>query len=201
MKVVFSAQIPENGGFETRSSGSCFDLFGADILLRRNWQPVLLEVNNGPQIAVTSENSEVHSPLRQRGFPNATSKLTPSPRVQTSNAVHAQVVADAVPLLAVPRAPAPEPGTADSLFLERLASFMHVHELHACKASGTAQDCVSRESREELWRAHEECVHRRGFERVYPAPSTLDLARLYLTPGAGGAAARLLVLWAEQFTC
>ena len=47
---AFSAQTHVGAQFEPRVPGTCFDLFGVDLMFDADGKPWLLEVNNGPGI-------------------------------------------------------------------------------------------------------------------------------------------------------
>ncbi len=110
-------------------AGTCFDLFGVDILLTAALEPVLLEVNNGPMIAVTGAD--------QRDL---------------NNAVHRQLADHVVPLLAAhPPAGPPPPACAGAAWDARLARFLQEgqvpwrgasHRPVLC-APGLAPPCIS----------------------------------------------------------
>lgn len=57
VKLGLSAQL-EEGGFEQRRSGGCFDLFGVDVLIDSKLQIHVMEVNVGPE--VVSPNPATH---------------------------------------------------------------------------------------------------------------------------------------------
>ena len=57
VKLALSAQL-ENGGFEQRRSGGCFDLLGVDVLVDSKHRVHVMEVNVGPE--VVSQDPSTH---------------------------------------------------------------------------------------------------------------------------------------------
>ena len=65
VKLALSAQL-EAGGYEQRRSGSCFDLFGVDVLIDERYQIHVMEVNVGPE--VVSPNPDTHKASTEKGL-------------------------------------------------------------------------------------------------------------------------------------
>ena len=101
-------------------SGTCFDLYGVDLIILQDGKAILLETNNGPEIY--SKNPQV---------------------TRVNDRVHKQLLRDAVPLMARPRTP-----TSASLdrFDKLLLSFTNTRHVRVCESSLEATrrgpDCI-----------------------------------------------------------
>jgi len=149
-KVGFSSQVhhdvPVSANFkravergDLHRSSSCFDVFGADIMFDNDFNPILLELNNGPELYTQDPISK-----------------------PVNHLVHTRLLQELVPLLAMSRTP---PNGRSIKFESMLAEFLTTEvtkdgdfvpiQLRKCRDTGDSNHvtdgCVSGEDVVLLW--------------------------------------------------
>eukprot|EP00117_Sycon_ciliatum_P003274 scpid64433/ scgid2094/ Tubulin polyglutamylase TTLL4; Tubulin--tyrosine ligase-like protein 4 len=158
VKLALSAQL-ENGGFEQRRSGGCFDLLGVDVLVDSKHRVHVMEVNVGPE--VVSQDPSTH---------------------EANELAHKAVLTDLVPLAAM----TDSPENVKKSFEEKLLQFMDEHKQSLCAPNAfvlETANCLTTQDVEDLWRLHRETVLLGHFRRLYPAPGTSSKYTQYFHAG------------------
>ena len=170
----FSAQTHVGARFERRVPGTCFDLFGMDLMFDVDGRPWLLEVNNGPEI-VTKH--------RQRDWLN--------------HRVHSELLRAALPTFAVERKG--QSSTRATAFAQELRRCMvglpfDGGRLRLCPRDDGAA-CIAPEDERALWLAFDELctAEARGFKAAFPRAGAKGFHI-----GPPPRIDRLLWLWQEQ---
>eukprot|EP00040_Diaphanoeca_grandis_P029910 m.176030 g.176030 ORF g.176030 m.176030 type:complete len:593 (+) comp31841_c1_seq1:93-1871(+) len=172
-KLVMSSQIKDDGhasesfrrvmltGRQHRS-GTCFDLFGADIMFTDEFEPVLLELNNGPEVYTWDR---VAKPI--------------------NHLVHTRLLQELIPLVAMPRSLIAERVAKfeslvskffqSSMFQSsKLVSRVPIMRCNATNINDEIKDkprCVSSSDIIFLWQSYDEGQDLGNFQRIYPTTS------------------------------
>ena len=172
-KSAFSAQMHAGRRFERRVPGTCFDLFGMDLMFDADSIPWLLEVNNAPGLTVEAEVPEIQQQYHARLLPAVLSTFG----VDRGH--------DETPLAAAFKAE-----------LQRCLVGLPFDggQLRLC-AREEGPECIAPEDARALWLAFDELctAQARGFKAAFPRPGATSWH-----VGRPPRIDRLLWLWQDQ---
>jgi hypothetical protein len=184
VKTLLSGQA--RAQFAYRRPGSCFDLFGVDVMFDAAMKPYVLEINLAPQLNSPGRvNQRVHERLLYQLIGLMGRRPTPSPQfdalVKRAKAV---ALAHGMPLCALWTAPEPrEPQWSPKWMMEPAAD-------------ADRRGCVGEEAVHAVAHLVDEAAHLGLFERIYPAANHHNYDKYWLHPAGPTAAQRLTGLWA-----
>mmetsp|Transcript_7442 Transcript_7442/g.19126 ORF Transcript_7442/g.19126 Transcript_7442/m.19126 type:complete len:558 (+) Transcript_7442:172-1845(+) len=201
VKVAFSSQVAPPGGadsprpgrphhFEWRKPGTCFDLLGFDVTVTAAGRPVLLEVNNGPEVLSEQPlthpvNEAVHTEMLTELLAVVAaprSAAAPEELARFWQLVQTRLLGSRIPLVVTEAGNFSSPITLCHGVRLRLDYRDVVNDETADRPDGPWPRCVTTADLLVLWESYDERRSIRRFEAVYPVGCDDRYADLYLQP-------------------